>query len=63
MCYNTATLTHLEDFMIKTESSKCHKKMTYEQLQGLMHMRKRNYVQKNGKAYSRKQKYKIEDAQ
>ena len=28
--------------------------MTPEQLQGLLHMRKRNWVQKNGKAYNRK---------
>lgn len=33
-------------------------KMTPEQLQGLLHMRKRGYVQKNGKAYKRKQKHK-----
>lgn len=33
-------------------------KMTPEQLQGLLHMRKRGYVQKNGKAYQRNQKHK-----
>ncbi len=33
-------------------------KMTPEQLQGLLHMRKRGYVQKNGKAYNRKKKHK-----
>lgn len=38
--------------------SKEHKKMTAEALQGLLHMRKRGYVQKNKKAYSRKEKHK-----
>lgn len=33
-------------------------KMTPDQLQGLLHMRKRGYVQKNGKAYKRNQKHK-----
>ena len=39
-------------------SDKRNKKMTAEQLQGLLHMRRRNHVQKNGKAYSRKAKHK-----
>ena len=33
-------------------------KRTPEHLKGLLHMRKRGYVQKNGKAYKRKQKHK-----
>ena len=31
-----------------------YKKLTPEQLQQLLYMRKRGYVQKNGKAYDRK---------
>ena len=34
------------------------KKMDAETLQGLLHMRKRGYVQKNKKAYNRKEKHK-----
>lgn len=40
------------------KKDKRDRKMTSEQLQGLLHMRKRNWVQKNGKAYNRKQKHK-----
>lgn len=40
------------------KKSKRERKMTAEQLQGLLHMRKRAYVQKNGKAYNRKVKHK-----
>ena len=40
------------------KKDKREKKMTAEQLQGLMHMRKRAYAEKNGKAYNRKQKHK-----
>ena len=40
------------------KKDKREKKMTAEQLQGLLHMRKRGYAQKNGKAYNRKQKHK-----
>ena len=40
------------------KQDKREKKMTAEQVQGLLHMRKRNYTQKNGKAYNRKQKHK-----
>ena len=40
------------------KKDKRERKMTPEQLQGLLHMRKRSFVQKNGKAYSRKQKHK-----
>ena len=52
------------DFTVKKEElsmkkkDKRDRKMTSEQLQGLLHMRKRNWVQKNGKAYNRKQKHK-----
>ena len=35
-----------------------YKKMSAEDLQGLLHMRKRGYVQKNKKAYKRNQKHK-----
>ena len=35
-----------------------HKKLTAEQLQQLLHMRKRGYVSKNKKAYKRKEKFK-----
>ena len=44
--------------VIKMKKDKRQFKMTPEQLQGLLHMRKRNWVQKNGKAYNRKQKHK-----
>ena len=40
------------------KSNKKDRKMTEEQLQALLHMRTRGYVQKNGKAYNRKQKHK-----
>ena len=43
------------------KKDKREKKMTAEQLQGLLHMRKRNYTQKNGKAYNRKQKHKNQE--
>lgn len=33
-------------------------KMTEEQLEQLLHMRTRGYVQKNGKAYKRNEKHK-----
>lgn len=42
----------------KLKKDKRERKMTPEQLQGLLHMRKRAFVQKNGKAYNRKQKHK-----
>ena len=44
--------------VIKMKKDKRERKMTPEQLQGLLHMRKRAFVQKNGKAYNRKQKHK-----
>ena len=40
------------------KKDKRERKMAPEQLQGLLHMRKRAFVQKNGKAYNRKQKHK-----
>lgn len=43
------------------KKDKRDRKMTPEQLQGLLHMRKRAFVQKNGKAYSRKQKHKNQE--
>ena len=43
---------------IQMKKDKRERKMTPEQLQGLLHMRKRGFVQKNGKAYNRKQKHK-----
>ena len=43
---------------IQMKKDKREHKMTPEQLQGLLHMRKRAFVQKNGKAYNRKQKHK-----
>ena len=40
------------------KKDKREKKMTSEQLQALLHMRKRSWIEKNGKAYSRKIKHK-----
>ena len=40
------------------KKDKRNRKMTADQLQQLLHMRKRGYVQKNGKAYNRKVKHK-----
>ena len=40
------------------KKNKADRKMTAEQLQALLHMRTRGYIQKNGKAYSRKAKHK-----
>lgn len=57
MCYNTTTITRREDFYVNMKDKRQFK-MTPEQLQGLLHMRKRGYVQKNGKAYKRKDKHK-----
>jgi hypothetical protein len=42
------------------QKSKQAKKMTPEQLQGLLHLRRRGYVERNGKAYTRKRKHKDE---
>lgn len=38
-------------------SDKSHKKLTPEQLQGLLHMRKRGFILPNKKAYARKPKH------
>ena len=46
---------------IRMKKDKKERKMTPEQLQGLLHMRKRAFVQKNGKAYNRKVKHKGKD--
>ena len=43
------------------KKDKREKKMTAEQLQGLIHMRKRAYTEKNGKAYNRKVKHKNQE--
>lgn len=40
------------------KKNKADRKMTAEQLQALLHMRTRGYIQKNGKAYKRKAKHK-----
>ena len=40
---------------------KRERKMTPEQLKQLLDMRKRGYVQKNGKAYNRKTKHKNQE--
>ena len=56
MCY-----TNYSKGEIQMKKDKRERKMTPEQLQGLLHMRKRAFVQKNGKAYNRKQKHKGKD--
>lgn len=40
------------------KQDKRERKMTPEQLQQLLHMRSRGHVQKNGRAYNRKEKHK-----
>lgn len=45
------------------KQNKQYKKMTPEQLQGLLHLRKRGQVQKNGKAYNRKIKHKGKESE
>ena len=44
--------------MTKRKQDKRERKMTPEQLEALTYMRKRGFVQKNGKAYNRKAKHK-----
>ena len=56
MCY-----TNYSKGEIKMKKDKRERKMTPEQLQALLHMRTRGYVQKNGKAYKRKAKHKKKD--
>ena len=48
---------------MKKKKDKREHKMTPEQLQGLLHMRKRGFVQKNGKAYNRKVKHKGKESE
>ena len=43
---------------MRDKKAKAYKKMTPEQLQGLLYMRKRGFVQKNKRAYNRKRKHK-----
>ena len=45
------------------KKDKRDRKMTADQLQQLLHMRKRGFVQKNGKAYNRKQKHKGKESE
>lgn len=40
------------------KKDKRYKKLTAEQVQELLRMRKRGYIQKNAKAYNRKEKHK-----
>ena len=40
------------------KQAKAYKKLSAEDLQGLLHMRKRGYITKNKKAYNRKVKHK-----
>ena len=49
--------------VIKMKKDKRERKMTPEQLQQLLHMRSRGYVQKNGKAYKRNQKHKGKESE
>ncbi len=48
---------------IQMKKDKRERKMTPEQLQQLLHMRSRGYVQKNGKAYKRNQKHKGKESE
>ena len=45
------------------KKDKRERKMTPTELQGLLHMRKRGFVQKNGKAYNRKDKHKGKESE
>jgi hypothetical protein len=58
MCYNKYTKEREVHTMTKRKRDKRERKMTPEQLEQLMIMRRRGWVQKNGKAYNRKQKHK-----
>ena len=53
LCYNNYSKGE-----IQMKKDKRQFKMTPEQLQGLLHMRTRGFVQKNGKAYKRHNKHK-----
>ena len=57
MCYNNYSKGEIQ----MRKKDKRDRKMTADQLQQLLHMRKRGYVQKNGKAYNRKAKHKGKD--
>ena len=50
--------TESEGHEMSKKKDKRDRKMTEEQLQALLHMRTRGYVQKNRKAYNRKAKHK-----
>ena len=43
------------------KQAKAYKKLNAEDLQGLLHMRKRGYTAKSKKAYSRKKKHKAKE--
>lgn len=43
--------------------SKAEKKMTPEQLQGLLHLRRRGFADRNSKAYNRKVKHKGKESE
>ena len=43
------------------KQAKAYKKLNAEDLEGLLHMRKRGYTAKNKKAYSRKKKHKAKE--
>lgn len=55
-------ITESEEHEMK-KKDKRDRKMTEEQLQALLHMRKRGFVQKNGKAYNRKEKHKGKESE
>ena len=59
VCYNNDS--EREVIKMSKKKDKRERKMTPQQLQELLHMRSRGYVQKNGKAYNRKQKHKGKD--
>jgi hypothetical protein len=48
---------------MKKKTNKAYKKMTAEQLQGLMHLRRRDYIKQNAKAYTRKVKHKGKESE
>lgn len=56
--YDIINTEREENTMTKRKQNKRERKMTPEQLEALTYMRKRGFVQKNGKAYSRKAKHK-----
>lgn len=56
--YDIINTEREENTMTKRKKDKRERKMTPEQLEALTYMRKRGFVQKNGKAYSRKAKHK-----